>query len=339
MSRRQKPVSSVYSIIIPAYNARATIKACLDAVVNQTVNRTCYEIIVVDDGSTDDTASIVESLPGIKLIRQKNQGPAVARNRGVAEANGEIVLFTDSDCAPTTNWIEEMTRPFKEDNDIVGVKGEYRTRQKEIIARFVQLEYEDKYDIIRGHKYIDFIDTYSAAFKKDVFLEAGGYDASFPVACAEDVELSYRLSQNGYKMVFNSEAIVYHIHPNTLISYLKKKYKFAYWRVLAIKKNPNKMLKDSYTPQFMKVQAGMPPVILVAFALLPFSKIGFSILKVALLVYLLTMVPFVIKIIGKDISIGLLSPPILFLRSFAQSFGLIGGIIGSKVSKDVKKTQ
>ena len=65
-----------------------------------------------------------------------------------------------------------------------------------------------------------------------------GYDTSFPVACAEDIELSYRISSKGYKMVFNPNAIVYHIHPNSLIAYLKKKYKFAFWRVRGCKKNP-----------------------------------------------------------------------------------------------------
>ena len=74
------------------------------------------------------------------------------------------------------------------------------------------------------------------------------------MACAEDIELSYRMSARGWKMKFAPAAIVYHTHPDTLSRYLKKKYKFAFWRVLAVRKNPSKAVKDSHTPQLMKLQ-------------------------------------------------------------------------------------
>lgn len=316
------------SVIVPAYNAEKTIRECLDSLLDQTYKYEC-EVIVVDDGSTDSTSEIVSCYSEVKLIRQSNAGPAAARNKGVEEAKGEIVLFTDSDCILTPNWIEEMVKPFKENREIVGVKGVYKTRQEELIARFAQLEYEDKYEIMKNYKYIDFVDTYSAAFKRDIFIGAGGYDSTFPVACAEDVDFSYRLSKKGYKMVFNPDAVVYHIHPNTLASYLKKKYKFAYWRVLALKKNRSKAMKDSHTPQLMKIQAILPPIVLVAGIFSTFSEISFYILNALLLIYLLTMLPFTIKTTKKDLSLGLILPLILFLRSVAQSLGLIGGIIGS----------
>ena len=93
-----------------------------------------------------------------------------------------------------------------------------------------------------------------------------GYDISFPVACAEDIELSYRMSARGWKMKFAPAAIVYHTHPDTLSRYLKKKYKFAFWRVLAVRKNPGKAVRDSHTPQLMKLQLLFVPALLLAFA-------------------------------------------------------------------------
>ena len=209
--------------------------------------------MVVNDGSTDNTATVVQTFAGVRLINQANAGPAAARNRGASEATGAIILFTDDDCIPMAGWLDAMLAPFV-DPEVVGTKGVYRTRQNSIAARFVQIEYEDRYRMMARFPYIDFIDTYSAAFRRDRFLEMTGYDTSFPVACAEDIELSYRMSARGWKMKFAPQAMVYHTHPDTLSKYLKKKYKFAFWRVLAVRKNPGKGIKDSHTPQIMKLQ-------------------------------------------------------------------------------------
>src|SRR5882757_2724057 len=252
------------SIIIPTFNGASRIGNCLDSLVKQTAGRN-VEILVVDDGSTDSTANAVRGYSSVRLISQANARPASARNRGALEARGKILLFTDDDCVPMPDWLEAMLGPFQ-DPDVVGAKGVYRTHQKSLAARFVQIEYEDKYRLMADLPSIDFIDTYSAAFRRDRFLEMTGYDTSFPVACAEDVELSYRMSARGWTMKFVPAAIVYHTHPDTLLRYLKKKYKFAYWRMLAVRKNPRKGVKDSHTPQIMKVQLLFAPALLLAMA-------------------------------------------------------------------------
>jgi cellulose synthase/poly-beta-1,6-N-acetylglucosamine synthase-like glycosyltransferase len=155
-------------------------------------------------------------------------------------------------------WIRAMLEPFN-DPEVVAAKGVYRTRQKTLAARFAQIEYEDRYRLMAGLPSIDFVDTYSAAFRRDRFLEMSRYDNSFSVACAEDIELSYRMSAKGWKMKFVPAAIVFHTHPDSLWQYLKKKYKFAFWRVLAVRKNPSKGVKDSHTPQIMKMQLLLLP--------------------------------------------------------------------------------
>lgn len=314
------------SIIIPAYNADKIISYCLDSLMNQTIERSEYEIIVVDDGSTDKTAEVVQCYESIRLITQHNQGPASARNNGAGEARGEIILFTDSDCVPQKNWIEKMIEPFQQEPDLAGVRGAYVTDQKEMTARFVQAEYEDKYDVLRKQKYIDFVDTYSAGFKRDIFLQFNGYDTSFPVACAEDVELSFRMAAKGCKIVFNPEAIVRHTHPAAYILYLKKKYKFAYWRILAVKKNPNKAIKDSHTPQIMKLQLLFLPFLIcsVLFSfILPF---GIYLVLLFIFLFFFSTLPFLIKTIKKDFLLGLLSPFFLMSRSVAQFFGVFNGV-------------
>jgi GT2 family glycosyltransferase len=313
------------SIIVPTFNGASRIGNCLDALQLQTAGRNA-EIIVVNDGSTDNTIGAVQGYSGVRLITQENAGPAAARNRGALEALGSIILFTDDDCLPMNDWLEAMLEPF-EDAEVVGAKGVYRTHQRSLVARFVQIEYEDRYRLMAALDCIDFIDTYSAAFRRDRFLEMAGYDTSFPVACAEDIELSYRMSARGWKMKFVPAAIVYHTHPDTLRRYLKKKYKFAFWRVLAVRKNPSKAAKDSHTPQIMKVQLLFLPalVLAVAFdlAVRPAAPVSIFVLAV----FLLSTLPFALRAVKKDAAVGLLSPALLAVRACAQVLGVSAGVV------------
>ena len=325
MIRRRAIRVDLVSIVVPTFNGASRIARCLDALLSQASDQH-VEVLVVNDGSTDQTAAVVSKYPSVRLISQTNAGPATARNRGAAEARGEILLFTDDDCVPMPDWLNAMLAPF-EDPDVVGAKGVYRTHQRSLAARFVQVEYEDKYLLMAAATSIDFIDTYSAAFVRARFLEIGGYDTSFPVACAEDVELSYRMSARKWLMKLAPRAAVYHTHPDTFSKYFRKKYKFAFWRVLAVRKNPGKGVKDSHTPQVMKLQLAFAPAMLAAvtFDLILRPKVAAS--AVVLGVFLLSTLPFTLRAMRKDLPVGLLSPMLLAARACAQVLGVAAGLI------------
>jgi glycosyltransferase involved in cell wall biosynthesis len=330
--------SLLVSIIVPTYNGASRIEACLQELCRQSAGRAA-EVLVVDDGSTDGTAEVVNRFPAVRLIRQANAGPAAARNRGAREARGRLLLFTDDDCVPMAGWLNAMLKPF-EDPEVAGAKGAYRTWQKAIVPRFVQVEYEDRYRIMSAVTDIDFIDTYSAGFVRERFLEMNGYDTSFPVACAEDAELSYRMSARGWKLRFHPAAVVYHSHPDTLSRYLRKKYKFAFWRVLAVQKNPSKGIKDSHTPQIMKLQLLFLPLLLLSsgFDLVtrrplvaPLAVIG---------AFFISTLPFVVRALRKDLTIAVLSPLLLAARASAQVVGVAGGLIYARggAERRIKRT-
>ena len=323
------------SVVVPVHNAAKMIGECLEALHHQSLPGHEYEVIVVDDGSSDSTRERVAEY-GAKLLTQDHQGPAVARNLGAAQAQGEIVLFTDADCVPASDWIETMLTPFS-DEQIVGVKGVYRTHQKELVARFVQLEYEDKYDLMRKERYIDFIDTYSAAYRKEVFNDNGGFDPAFPRASGEDVEFSYRLAERGHKMVFVPQAIVYHHHVDSLWAYLKRKFYVGYWRVLMYRKHPGKVWKDSHTPQLLKIQVGLA---LLFFALCPLAFFRRDFLlapAITIALFLATAFPFMVKSWPKDRAVSVLSPLLLFLRACALGSGFLAGLLGRLLGKGTRE--
>lgn len=315
------------SVIVPAYNAEKTLSQCLSALAAQSIPAERYEVILVDDGSTDETRKIPEEFD-VKCIYQKNQGPATARNRGVESAQGSIILFTDSDCIPQPDWIEEMIRPFS-DLDVIAVKGAYKTSQNDLTAKFVQIEFEERYRLLLNNEYIDMIDTYSAAFRKSAFLSLGGFDASFPEANNEDTDLSYKMSQLGKKMIFNPNAIVEHLsHPDSLKRYAILKFWRGYWRMVVYKRYPDKMVKDSYTPQTLKLQIlFLFMSVLSIFAVVLLSQLLWYPFFSFLLLFCLVSSPFILQAVKKDFITGLASPLFIVVRALSLGLGACWGFL------------
>ena len=312
------------SVIVPVFNGGSKIERCVRCLNRQKTTRS-FEIILVDDGSTDGCLRRIDG-HRVRVLTQANHGPAAARNLGVEEARGQIVLFTDSDCEPFENWIEEMVAPF-ENPGISGVKGSYQTSQRGVVPLFVQLEYEDKYDRMKKDRAIDFIDTYSAGFLKKTFLATGTFDPSFPVPSVEDQEFSFRMWEKGYQMVFNPKAMVYHTHSETVWDYVKKKFRIGYWKALVLRKHPKKIVRDSHTPQSLKTE--MILVTVAVFCLfLSIAEPGFLLYGFVLLAGFLAVIsPFVIKSFRKNRRVALFSPFLLAVRALALSCGLLIGVV------------
>ena len=340
---RKKSVQLDVSVIIPAYNAEKTLPNCLDALRNQSTKPN--EIIVVDDGSKDETKTVAESYSLVKVIAQKNQGPAKARNAGARAAKSEIIIFLDSDCVPEKNWVQEMLVPLA-DEKVAGVQGAYKSKQTSLVARFDQLDIEYRYEKMKRAKKLDWIGTYSAAYLKKVFLDEGGFDETFPKASGEDAELSYRLAKKGHQLYFASSAFVYHTHPETLTHYLRVKFFRAYWRTRMYLKHPEKSIKDSYTPHALKINffVGGAFLLLLAYTLArlllsPLSKALvydelltlLAGLGIIFLVITATMIDFILYLAKKDFRIVPAGLIIIFLRSLTFVLGAGFGLIDPRV--------
>ncbi len=324
--------NQMVSVIIPVYNGEQTIRGCLDALCNQAYPTDQYEIIVVDDASQDETGEIVKQYSNVRLIRQKRNGPASARNLGARKARYKILLFTDADCIPQANWIREMIFPF-DDPSVVAVKGRYTNRQKEVTSRFIQREYEEKYSRMSGQTEIDFVDTYSAAYRRDIFFRFGGFDESFPTACAEDIDFSFRLAQAGMRMVFNPRAIVVHHFETSPWGYLKKKIKNGYWRFYVIRRFPRKLLADSHTPQVIKIQLMFFFLVLLSLGMAPFSNLSPAVFCLSFAGYTVCHVRSFFDIFQRDRSLLWMTPVFFILRSAGLTLGLLGGFIAFLISR------
>jgi cellulose synthase/poly-beta-1,6-N-acetylglucosamine synthase-like glycosyltransferase len=323
-------VAPPISVVVPAKDAERTIERCLAALARQTLGRERYEIIVVDDGSRDRTAVLAAGLGARVVSLARTGGPGAARNAGIEAARGEIVVFTDADCEPEAGFLEALVRPL-DDPETGGTKGSYLTRQRALVARFVQLEYEDRYRRMRGARWIDFVDTYAACFRRADLVRAGGFDVR--LRQCQDQELSFRLAAAGVKIRFVEEARTYHLHAERLGSYLRKKYRIAWWKVAVLRRHPRKIASDSHTPQALKLE--MPAAVeALGFALAAPALIGLgfpAVLALAPLAlgaaaFLALAAPFVVRALARDPAVGLAAPAILFLRDIALAAGLFAGL-------------
>ncbi len=310
------------SVVVPAFNAEQTIGACLDSLRAQTAPRGDYEIIVVDDGSTDQTRAVAAAR-SIRVLTQPNRGPAAARNLGAQNARGDILLFIDADSVPDVRWIEAMTAPFA-DASIAGVSGEKKTRQTNLVARFVQLEYDFKYDRMDARGLTDFIDSSTAGYRREIFLSNGGFDTTLMEA--EDTDLSFRLAERGYALVLVRDAIVYHTHPESLVEFLRRKYRYAIWRAVIYARYPRKAASDTRTPLSQKMQIALAFLVLPAIVGALFWNVFAWGVLALLAAFLTTTLKFAARCWRASRLVALAAPAILLLSAYAGGTGALVGL-------------
>ena len=315
-----------YSVIVPAYQAARMIDDCVRALNCQTIPRDRYGIIVVDDGSTDETAAVAREAHADRVIICPHQGPAAARNAGVAATGAEIVLFTDADCEPSPEWLERMVAPFT-DPRVMGTKGTYRTRQRALMARLMQLEFEIRYERMASLPCIDFVDTYAAAYRRRLLSQCGGFDPTYPPTSAEDVDLSFRLAGQGHRLVFVPEAWVWHRHTTSLKAYLTRKASFGFWRARLYLRYPAKIGGDTHTDPALKMQFGLVALIgVVSLAALAWWPLALAAVA-TLVTFLVTTLPFVRWAWHRDRAVALAWPAVTLLRVAVQGLGLATGLV------------
>jgi len=323
------------SVVIPAYNAQHTIVHAIQAALTQTYPGD-IEIIVVDDGSTDRTAEIVQSFREVKYIRQDNAGPAAARNKGASVGSGQFIFFTDSDCIPHRNWIDKMMKCFTDDN-IGVVCGSYGiANQQSILARAIHREILYRHHFLMP-RFPKAFGSYNFCVRRQVFVETGGFDETYRRASGEDNDLSYKILKKGFRIYFAKDALVDHYHPTGTGKYLKEQFRHGFWRAKMYRDHPDMAGGDDYT--FWKDMAEVP------LALASCAGLFFTILYPWFFKFLffLIIIPFILFEVAfafvmlRAIYVSFYFGGVMFLRSFARTCGLSTGILVFFVKNFPKK--
>ena len=198
------------SVIIPVYNGIKVIRKCLNGFMASTYPN--YEILIVDDGSTDDSVKICRQHDVTVLQLPKQSGPGVARNVGSKEAKGELLLFVDSDVVVQPDTIEKVVKIFKENSDIAALFGSYDTEPEEqdFFSQYKNLCHHFVHQ--QGNLEASTFWAGCGAIRKSIFDELGGFDEKkYPKPSIEDIELGTRLRKKGFRILLDRDLQVKHL--------------------------------------------------------------------------------------------------------------------------------
>jgi glycosyltransferase involved in cell wall biosynthesis len=233
------------SVVICAYNAERTMDACLASLRN--LNYPDYEVVVVNDGSTDRTPAIIAEHraayegqadgPRLVVIDQPNRGLSVARNVGMAAASGEIIAYTDSDCVPDPDWLYFLVYRFLR-TGMVAVGGpNFPPPEPSMVPAAVAVAPGGPTHVLLDDEVAEHVPGCNMAFTKAVMQELGGFEPIF-AAAGDDVDFCWRLQNKGHTVGFSPAATVWHYRRNTVNAYLKQQMGYGKAEALLYFKHP-----------------------------------------------------------------------------------------------------
>jgi cellulose synthase/poly-beta-1,6-N-acetylglucosamine synthase-like glycosyltransferase len=232
------------SIVVCCYNGADTIRNCLESLVK--LDYPNYEVIVVNDGSTDETVAIVKEYD-FRLISIANQGLSNARNVGFESAAGEIVAYIDDDAFPDEQWLKYIAAKFH-DTDCAGVGGPNIAPLGDgKIADCITNAPGGPMHVLVSDQEAEHIPGCNMAFRKDCLKAIGGFDQKFKIA-GDDVDLCWRIREYGMWLAFSPAAKVWHRRRNSILAYWRQQKQYGKAEALLEKKWPQKYNDIGHIP-------------------------------------------------------------------------------------------
>jgi cellulose synthase/poly-beta-1,6-N-acetylglucosamine synthase-like glycosyltransferase/peptidoglycan/xylan/chitin deacetylase (PgdA/CDA1 family) len=244
------PVTEPVSVIVPAYNERECIA---DTIRSLMANDHPLEVIVVDDGSTDETADIVEALalPRVRVIRRENGGKASALNAGIAAARHELIVMMDGDTIFRPDTIRRLVQPFA-DHRVGGVAGNTKVaNRRRLLARFQHIEYVMGFNIDR--RVYDLLGCMATvpgavgAFRRRALREVGGVSED---TLAEDTDLTMAVVRSGWQVVYEPSAVAWTEAPATLGQLWRQRYRWSYGTMQSMWKHRRALIERGRSGRF-----------------------------------------------------------------------------------------
>ena len=224
------------SVVVCTYNGSQTIRDCMEGLAR--LEYPDFEVIVVNDGSTDETARIVSEYP-FRLISTENRGLSAARNTGMLAATGEIVAYTDDDARPDPHWLQYLAHAFGK-YGFAGVGGPNVAPAGDgLVADCVANAPGGPAHVLLSDRVAEHIPGCNMAFRHDVLQEVGGCDPLYRVA-GDDVDLCWRVQRAGGTLGFHPAALVWHHRRNSVKAYWRQQQGYGKAEALLEGKWPEK---------------------------------------------------------------------------------------------------
>jgi GT2 family glycosyltransferase/glycosyltransferase involved in cell wall biosynthesis len=239
----------IISVIIPTYNRSEVLLKCLESLAKQTYPAEFYEVLVCDDGSTNDTKTVVGNFAApyrLIYLRQENRGPAAARNLGLRHAKGKYILILNDDTLADPDLLHKHLETHRRlSNQKIAVLGSFSFSPSLITSPIMSLlqnnTYWFAYPVMEPQKFYDFryFWTCNISLPRRAFDEVGFFDEDFPEAAHEDVELGYRLAQKGYAVYYEPECRAEHYHMVNFYGFIRRSIVVGRNDVIVRRKHPN----------------------------------------------------------------------------------------------------
>ncbi|MDX9709234.1 MAG: glycosyltransferase [Trichloromonas sp.] len=238
------------SVVVPVYNGAEIIEDCIEALLCQVFTPGQFEIIIVNNRSTDGTQEIIDRYP-VRSLYESKRGPAAARNAGIRASTAKFVAFTDADCIPHNDWLAKLISSMTD--SVCGAGGQIVSYyQDDVVSSFIdQIVFRQRYNILQ--KSPPHITTANACYRRTSLEKIGLFDESFPFAAGEDRDLGERLAIAGETFVFAEDAIVRHKHPQTLEGFYQQRFRHASGQFYASLKKHRKI---SFSQMLKEIDSG-----------------------------------------------------------------------------------
>jgi GT2 family glycosyltransferase len=220
------------SVIIPNHNRSEALKITLENLAKQTLARQDFEVLIVDDGSTDNSMETIQEYhhrSGFNFLQQTQSGPAVARNNGVLKTSGEICVFLDADMVPKTDLLEQYLLAHRSTGSGIAI-GRILTWKDSNDCMFERVtRMENFHDLGEKPFEVEFYHLASGNFSidREDFRRLGGFDGR--LIMTEDTDLGFRAKKMGIYIAYCPKAIGYHNHPKTFVQRCQQIRSSAYW--------------------------------------------------------------------------------------------------------------